>query len=262
MNHSGTAVVGIFDSSSRGNSDSAQEQLQDHCEDKRSVVEPDNSAAALAAAAFQHAEARDIVHPNTEPTRAPELDIAPHAEPNTARDLEHEVGCEAQLTGHHVDPNDHVHSGLHHAQESLQSESQTAPLAGASASGVHTTAMFPISCPLPATGELNSDTLQFSADATPYGSADVVPGIDEECGGKPAKAKRRQYKTEEERRQARIIKNRRTAEESRQRRLKRLRNLEDEARINGDRARELELQVMALKAEIAELRAGKTGDAH
>jgi hypothetical protein len=264
MNHPGTTVAGIFDSTLRGNGDSGQEQLQNNCEDKTSVDEPDNSAAALAAAAFQQAETRDIVHPNAEPASAPEADIAPRIEPNTESGLEHDVACEAQLTVHHDDPNDHNHRALHHARESLQSESATGPLPGASASGVHTSTMFPVCCPLPAAGELNSDTLQFSAGSAPYGSVDVVPmaGIDEECSGKLAKTKRRQYKTEEERRQARIIKNRRTAEESRQRRLRRLKYLEDEARINGDRARELELQVIALKAEIADLRAGKAGDAH
>lgn len=66
----------------------------------------------------------------------------------------------------------------------------------------------------------------------------------------PAKRKRRQYKTEEERKKARILKNRRTAEESRQRRLKRMKELETiESSAKADRERFEEMERM-YKAEI------------
>lgn len=61
--------------------------------------------------------------------------------------------------------------------------------------------------------------------------------------------KRRTYNSEEERRNARILKNRRTAEESRQRRLKRMQDLEENARRSKEREHTLIQQLEQTKAE-------------
>ncbi|KAI0564391.1 Basic-leucine zipper [Gracilaria domingensis] len=68
----------------------------------------------------------------------------------------------------------------------------------------------------------------------------------------PAKKKRKTYNTEEERRQARILKNRRTAEESRQRRLKRMKELEEIAAKAETRERELLDEVQQAKEQLQE----------
>lgn len=62
--------------------------------------------------------------------------------------------------------------------------------------------------------------------------------------------KRRTYNSEEERRNARILKNRRTAEESRQRRLKRMQDLEENARNSKEREHALLQQLEQAKAEL------------
>ncbi|CAN8064126.1 unnamed protein product [Agarophyton chilense] len=67
-----------------------------------------------------------------------------------------------------------------------------------------------------------------------------------------SKKKRKTYSTEEERRQARILKNRRTAEESRQRRLKRMKELEDIAAKAETRERELIEEIRLGKEQLQE----------
>lgn len=64
--------------------------------------------------------------------------------------------------------------------------------------------------------------------------------------------KRKRYATDEERKEARILKNRRTAEESRQRRLKRMLDLEGELAAAADREAALVAEVVELRAEAAE----------
>lgn len=58
--------------------------------------------------------------------------------------------------------------------------------------------------------------------------------------------KRRKFASEEERRIARILKNRRTAEESRQRRIQKMKNLENFAMISGEREKKLREEIQYL----------------
>lgn len=66
-----------------------------------------------------------------------------------------------------------------------------------------------------------------------------------------AKRKRRQYASEEERRTARILKNRRTAEESRQRRLKKMKDLEEYAKGAAEREQALREEINNLRATVS-----------
>lgn len=66
----------------------------------------------------------------------------------------------------------------------------------------------------------------------------------------PVKKKRKTYNTEEERRRARILKNRRTAEESRQRRMKRMKELEEYAASAVVRERQLVDEIRGIKEEL------------
>lgn len=70
----------------------------------------------------------------------------------------------------------------------------------------------------------------------------------------PVKKKRRTYNTEEERRKARILKNRRTAEESRQRRMKKMKELEEYAETAAMREKKLQEEARLAKAQLAALR--------
>lgn len=69
----------------------------------------------------------------------------------------------------------------------------------------------------------------------------------------PIKKKRKTYSNEEERRKARILKNRRTAEESRQRRMKKMKDLEEFAASSQVREKELQEETRILRVQIQTL---------
>eukprot|EP00871_Galdieria_phlegrea_P004077 jgi/Galph1/4670/GphlegSOOS_G3402.1 len=69
--------------------------------------------------------------------------------------------------------------------------------------------------------------------------------------GSGTRRKRNTYATEEERRIARILKNRRTAEESRLRRIQRIQELQDILLRSQERERKLNEEIMQLRQELA-----------
>uniref|UniRef100_A0A7S1TI31 BZIP domain-containing protein n=1 Tax=Compsopogon caeruleus TaxID=31354 RepID=A0A7S1TI31_9RHOD len=84
---------------------------------------------------------------------------------------------------------------------------------------------------------------------------DIAPHPDsvqtaDDSGDRP-KRKRNIYSTEEERRMARILKNRRTAEESRQRRLQKMKELEALAAGADEREKKLRAEITELRGELA-----------
>lgn len=83
---------------------------------------------------------------------------------------------------------------------------------------------------------------QLEMHAPPARGAMLVPAA--------PKRKRKQYSSEEERRTARILKNRRTAEESRQRRLKRMKELEDIAEGAAVRENKLMKEIATLEQAV------------
>lgn len=78
----------------------------------------------------------------------------------------------------------------------------------------------------------------------------LVPGQAQSQTPTPAKKKRKTYSTEEERRKARILKNRRTAEESRQRRMKRMKELEEFVASSAIREKELQEDARVAKVQL------------
>lgn len=92
----------------------------------------------------------------------------------------------------------------------------------------------------------------------PVAAADSVVGLFSAAPSGPARRRRRSFVTEEERKQARIMKNRRTAEESRQRRVRKMADLEVEAKTNREREAAMAAETERLKSEVAVLKAENT----
>lgn len=91
--------------------------------------------------------------------------------------------------------------------------------------------------------------------SSPGYHATLPDGEDGALGGaEPARKKRRQFLSDDERRQARILKNRRTAEESRQRRLRKMKELEEISAKETARANALEEEVATIRAQLTALK--------
>jgi hypothetical protein len=167
----------------------------------------------------------------------------------------------------HEHGHEHAHGHPHtHADSYALSETNNMILTGASMAhapsrnphGVAAPAVDPHQSLRSDMGASPASGAQLAAEASNFNMmAGARNGIGDANTEALPRKKRRQYKTEEERRNARIIKNRRTAEESRQRRLRRMHELEESAKLNAERVRQLEHEVMALKAELANLKAGR-----